>query len=198
MSNELLTILEYIEQERGINRETTVRALENAILSASRKSIHPASELKVRIDPPTGKIQAWAVLEVVEGTPNCDQLTIERARERFPEVQPGDKVEWEVTPRNFGRIAAQTARQAIIQQLRKAEKDNVQELFADRIGQILYGTVVSVEAGNIIIDFQKSQGILPVKERIHDEQYSNGDQISALLLKVDTNTSGPSLIVSRT
>ena len=198
MSNELLTILEYIEQERGINRETTVRALENAILSASRKSIHPASELKVRIDPPTGKIQAWAILEVVEGTPNCDQLTIERARERFPEVQPGDKVEWEVTPRNFGRIAAQTARQAIIQQLRKAEKDNVQELFADRIGQILYGTVVSVEAGNVIIDFQKSQGVLPIKERIHDEQYSNGDQISALLLKVDTNTSGPSLIVSRT
>ena len=198
MGNELLTILQYIEQERGISRETTVRALENAILTASRKSIHPASELKVRIDPPTGKIQAWAILEVVEGIPNCDQLTIERAKERYPDVKVGDKVEWEVTPRNFGRIAAQTARQAIIQQLRKAEKDNVQELFADRVGQIIYGTVVSIESGNVIIDFQKSQGILPVKERIHDEQYSNGDRVNALLVKIDTNTSGPSLIVSRT
>ena len=198
MSNELLTILEYIEQERGINRETTVRALENAILSASRKSIHPASDRKVKIDPPTGKIQAWAMLEVVDGMPNCDQITFECAKERYPDVKVGDKVEWEVTPRNFGRIAAQTARQAIIQQLRKAEKDNVQELFADRVGQIIYGTVVSIESGNVIIDFQKSQGILPVKERIHDEQYSNGDRISVLLLRVDTNTSGPSLIVSRT
>ena len=198
MSNELLTILEYIEQERGISRENTIRALETAILSASRKSIHPASELKVKIDPPTGKIQAWAILEVVDSIPNCDQLTIERAREVYPDVKPGDKVEWEVTPRNFGRIAAQTARQTIIQQLRKAEKDNVQEYFADRIGQIIYGTVRSVENGNIIIDFQKAEGIMPVKERIHDEQYANGDRISALLIKVDTNTSGPSLIVSRT
>ena len=167
MGNELLTILQYIEQERGISRETTVRALENAILTASRKSIHPASELKVRIDPPTGKIQAWAILEVVEGIPNCDQLTIERAKERYPDVKVGDKVEWEVTPRNFGRIAAQTARQAISQQLRKAEKDNVLELFADRVGQILYGTVRSVEAGNVIIDFQKAEGIMAGRDRIH-------------------------------
>ena len=198
MSNELLTILEYIEQNRGISRESTIRALENAILSASRKSIHPASELKVKIDSATGKIQAWAVLEVVEDIPNCDQLTLERAKERYPDAKPGDRVEWEVTPRNFGRIAAQTARQAITQQLRKAEKDNVYELFADRVGQILYGTVREIEAGNVIIDFQKATGIMPVKERIHDEEYEVGDPINALLVKVDTNTSGPSLIVSRT
>ncbi|MBO5821543.1 MAG: transcription termination factor NusA [Lentisphaeria bacterium] len=198
MSNELLTILEYIEQERGISRESTVRALENAILTASRKSIHPASELKVKIDPPTGKIQAWATLEVVDGIPNSDQLTLARAQELYPEVKVGDKVEWEVTPKNFGRIAAQTAKQAIIQQLRKAEKDNVTEVFSDRVGQILYGTVTDVEAGNVIIDFQKASGIMSVKDRIHDEQYSNGDSVTALLVRIDTNTSGPSLIVSRT
>ena len=198
MSNELLTILEYIEQERGISRESTVRALENAILTASRKSIHPASELKVKIDPPTGKIQAWAVLEVVDGIPNSDQLTLARAQELYPDVKVGDRVEWEVTPKNFGRIAAQTARQAIIQQLRKAEKDNVTEVFNDRVGQILYGTVRSVEAGNVIIDFQKAEGIMSAKDRVHDEQYSAGDRINALLVRIDTNTSGPSLIVSRT
>ena len=176
MANELLTILEYIEQERGISRDSLIKALESAILTAARKSIHPASELKVKIDPVTGQIQAWATLEVVEENPTCDQLVIARARERFPDVQLGEKVEWEVTPRNFGRIAAQTARQAIVQQLRKAEKENVQEEFADRIGQIISGTVRRFEAGNIIIDFQKAEGIMPSKEKIHDEQYMPGSQ----------------------
>ena len=197
MANELLTVLEYIEQERGISRESLIKALETAILTASRKSIHPASELKVKIDPPTGKIQAWAVLEVVESNPNCDQLLLARAKERFPDVKVGDKVDWEVTPSNFGRIAAQTARQTIIQQLRKAEKENVQEEFAERVGQIINGTVRRFEGGSIIIDFQKAEGIMPAKEKIHEEQYMPGDRINALLLNVDINSAGPSLIVSR-
>ena len=197
MANELLTVLEYIEQERGISRESLIKALETAILTASRKSIHPASELKVRIDPPTGKIQAWAVLEVVESNPTCDQLLLARAKERFPDVKVGDKVDWEVTPSNFGRIAAQTARQTIIQQLRKAEKENVQEEFAERVGQIINGTVRRFEGGSIIIDFQKAEGIMPAKEKIHEEQYMPGDRINALLINVDINSSGPSLIVSR-
>lgn len=198
MSNELLAILEYIEQSRGISRESMIKALENAILTASRKSIHPASELKIKIDPPTGKIQAWAVLEVVDSIPNCNQLALDRAREQFPDVQVGDRVEWEVTPRNFGRIAAQTARQTMIQQIRRAEKENVLEEFNDRVGQILYGSVRSIENGNVIIDFQKADGIMPMKEKIHDEKYVPGDRINALLVKIDINTSGPNLIVSRT
>ena len=196
-NNELLTILEYIEQERGISRESMIRALESAILTASRKSIHPASELKVRIDPVSGSIQAWAMLEVVAENPNCDQLVIARARERFPDAKIGDVLEWEVTPRNFGRIAAQTAKQAIIQQLRRAEKENVQEEFADRVGHILNGVVRRFEAGSIIIDFQKAEGIMPAREKVHGEQYMPGDRINALLTRVDINSAGPSLIVSR-
>ena len=197
MANELLTILEYIEQERGISRASLITALENAILTASRKSIHPANDLVVRIDPKTGQIQAWARLEVVEEEPNCDQLVLERAKDRFPDAQIGDIVEWEVTPRNFGRIAAQTARQAIVQQLRRAEKENVQEEFADRVGQIINGVVRRFDGGNIIIDFQKAEGIMYSKEKVHDEQYMPGDRINVLLQKVDINASGPSLIVSR-
>ena len=198
MNSELLATLEYIEQERGISRNSLVKALETAILTASRKSIHPASDLRVVIDPRTGAIQAWARLTVVEENPNNDQISLERAQERFPGVVTGEVVDWEVTPRNFGRIAAQTARQAIIQQLRKAEKENVNEAFNDRLGQIIYGTVRSVEGGSIIIDFQKAEGIMSAKDRIHDEQYSAGDSINALLVRIDTNTSGPSLVVSRT
>jgi len=134
---------------------------------------------------------------VVDKTPNCDQLLLARAKERFPNVKVGDKVDWEVTPSNFGRIAAQTARQTIIQQIRKAEKENVQEEFAERVGQIINGTVRRFEGGSIIIDFQKAEGIMPAKEKIHEEQYMPGDRINALLVNVDINSSGPSLIVSR-
>ena len=127
MANELLTILEYIEQERGISRTSLVKALESAILTASRKSIHPAANLSVKIDPASGKIRAWAQLEVVDTIPTPDQIIIDLAREQYPDVKVGDTIQWEVTPRNFGRIAAQTARNAIAQQLRKAEKENDEE-----------------------------------------------------------------------
>ncbi|MBQ9803719.1 MAG: transcription termination factor NusA [Lentisphaeria bacterium] len=199
MSNELLTIIEYIGQNRSISRETLIKALENAILSASRKSIHPASELEIKIDPPTGTIKAWATLEVVDHVPmNSDQIVLARAQERFPEVQVGDKVKWEVTPSNFGRIAAQAARQNFTQALRQAEKENISNEFSSRIGQILFGTVRKIDnLGNVLIDFQKAEGILPVREQIREEKYSHGDHINALLLKIDTNTSGPGLTVSR-
>ncbi len=197
MSNELLTILEYIERERGISRELLVRALESAILTASRKSIHPASDLQVKIDPTTGKIQAWARLTVVDQMPNNDQLILARAQEKFPDAKVGDVLDWEVTPSNFGRIAAQTAKQAIMQQLRKAEKETVSEEFASRVGQILNGVVRRFDGGNIIIDFQRAEGIMNNRDKVHGEQYMPGDRINALLLGVDTQSAGPSLVVSR-
>ncbi len=151
MANELLTILEYIEQERGINREVMTKALENALLSASKKSIHPATNLTVKVDPKSGEIRAWAQLEIVDTDPNNDQLLLEDAVTRLPNAKIGDIIDWEVTPKNFGRIAAQTARQTIMQQLRKAEKDTVREEFADKIGTILNGIVRHFDSGNIII-----------------------------------------------
>lgn len=197
MNNELLNLLECIEQERGINRSQLIGALETAILSASKKSIHPANDITVRIDPKTGDIRAWAKLQVVEQPVNADQLVFARAQERFPDVKLGDIVDWEVTPRNFGRIAAQSAKQAIMQQLRKAEKEIVYSEFADRIGHIISGTVRRFETGSLIITFGKAEGILTSKEKIPGEQYLPGETIYAVLLKVDTEAAGPSLIVSR-
>ena len=197
MSNELLTLLEYVEQQRGITRESLIRALETAILTASRKSIHPAANLSVKIDPASGKIRAWAQLEVVDTIPTPDQIVIDQAREQYPDVKVGDMIQWEIPPRNFGRIAAQTARNAIEQQLRKAEKENVLEDFKDRVGQIINGVVRKFENGNVIIDFQKAEGILSSKDRIFEDQYSTGEHINALLVRVDVNAPGPSLIVTR-
>lgn len=197
MNNELLAILEYIEQERGIGKEQLMEAVEKALLTASRKSIHPASDLSVRMDRKTGAIKAWAKLQIVEADPNKDQILLSEARTRIPDAKVGDIVDWEVTPRNFGRIAAQTARQAILQHLRKAEKEIVQDEFKDQVGEIVNGNVRRIEAGSIIVDFQKAEGVIGVKDRVPGEQYMPGERINALLVRVDMETSGPSLILSR-
>jgi len=197
MSNELLTLLEYVEQQRGISRESLIKALEKAVLTAAHKGIHPASNLTVKIDPASGQIRAWAKLEVVNSIPTPDQITLDAAREQFPDAQLGDFIDWEIPPRNFGRIAAQTARNTIAQQLRQAEKENVLEEFKDRVGQIINGVVRKFENGNILIDFGKAEGIMSSKDRIHEDQYSAGDHINALLDRVDVNSPGPSLIVTR-
>ncbi len=197
MNSELLATLEYIEQERGISKEQLVDAVEKAILTASRKSIHPASNLAVKLDRHSGEIKAWAKLEVVDTFPNNDQITIEKAKEKYPDAKLGDVIDWEVTPKNFGRIAAQTARQAILQQLRKAEKAIVKEEYDEKVGEIVNGVVKRIEAGAIIVDLQKSEGIIAAKDKVPGEQYMVGERINALLVKVDTLVSGPSLILSR-
>ena len=148
--------------------------------------------------PATCKIQVWAKLEVVESNPNNDQLLLARAQEMLPNVKVGDIVDWEVTPRNFGRIAAQTAKQAIMQQLRQAEKLAVQGEFANQIGQLISGTVRRFENGSLIIDFGRAEGIMGPRDKVQGEQYMPGDHIRCVLMKIDITSPGPSLIVSRT
>ena len=197
MNSELLATLDYIEQERGINREVLIDTIEKAILSASKKSIHPANDVEVKIDRVSGLIKAWAKLEVVESSPTCDQILIAVAKERYPNVKLGETVKWEVTPKNFGRIAAQYAKNTIMNQLRKAEKEIVLEEFKDRVGQIVSGVVRRFESGNIIVDMQKAEGVLTPKEKIPGESYMQGDRINAILKKIDPSGAGPSLILSR-
>lgn len=197
MNNELLTVLEYLEQERGISRDVLIEAIEKALMSAGRKSIHPANDLKVKINSKTGEIKAWAVLEVVDDVPTQDEILFSKAQEKYPDVEIGDFVEWEVTPSNFGRIAAQTARQAIVQHLRKAEKNIVRDEYQEHVGEILNGTVKRFDAGNLIIDLPKAEGVISSKDRIRGEQFLVGERINAILLRVDTLSSGPSLILSR-
>lgn len=197
MSKELLRALDYLEQERGLSREVIVDAIEKVLLSAGRKSIHPASDLKVKLNSRTGEIKAWATLEVVEKDPNNDQVLYSKAKEVYPDVQLGERIEWEVTPSNFGRIAAQNARQQFMQNLRRAEKDNVRDEFQDHIGEIISGVVKRFEAGSLIIDLGKCEAVIPSKERIRGEQFVNGDRINALLISVDNPEHGPCLVLSR-
>jgi len=201
MNSELLALLEYIEQERGIDRETMVTVLEGALVSAARKSVdQPADDLKVEFDKNTGEYKVWAMLKVVDdNTEKCpDCISLEKAVTRFPDSKSDDIIEWEVTPSNFGRIAAQTAKQAMMQQIRRAEKENVHDEFKEQLGQIVNGTVRRYDAGNVIVDMGKAEGILSYKDRIPNENYMPGDMINALLIKIESVGSGPSIILSRT
>jgi len=201
MNSELLALLEYIEQERGIDRETMVSVLEGALVSAARKSVdQPADDLNVEFDSNTGEYKVWAKLIVVDDEkpkcPNC--IPLEKAHTRFPDSITGDVVDWEVTPSNFGRIAAQSAKQAMMQQIRRAEKEVVHDEFKEQIGQIVNGTVRRYEAGNVVVDLGKAEGVLFYKDRIPDENYMPGDRINAILIKIDSSMQGPNIVLSRT
>ena len=198
MNNELLTVLDYMERERGIDRETLITAVEAALLSASKKSVGPARDLRIEIDRETCDIRALATVTVVSTvTLPHEQITESRARRFKPNVKIGDEVEIEVTPNNFGRIAAQTAKQAILHRIRQAEKERVFDEYKDRSGDIVSGAVRRFERSDVIIDLGRAEAIMPSRERVPTEEYQVGDRLRGLIVNVDKAPQGPSIVVSR-
>ena len=199
MNNELLSILNYMEKERGIDREVLITAVEYALQSAARKNVDTTKDLRVEIDRKTCDIRAFASLDVVETVKDpSEQITLAKARKIKPDANIGDRVETEVTPRNFGRIAAQTAKQAIIQKIRQAEKDRVFEEYKDRTGTIVSGTVRQFNRSDIILDLGRAEGVIPAKERVPTEEYQVGDRVRAYVLSIQNSSAGPAIILSRT
>ncbi len=199
MNSELIAVLDYLENERGIDRETLLELVEESLLAAARKAVGPANDLSVRIDRKTGDIHAWARLTVVETITHPDsEITLAEAQASQPETQLGDIVEWEVTPEDFGRIAAQTAKQTIMQRLRQAERSRVCDEYQDQLDQLISGVVSRVERGELIIDFARgAEGSMRYSERIPGEEYRPGDHITALLIEINLDRPGPALNVSR-
>ena len=198
MNSELLAVLDYLESERGIDRNALISLVEESLLSAARKAVGPANELSVQVNPKTGDIQAFAQLRVVERvTDEHSEIALTEARTRYPRVELGEMVEWEVTPADFGRIAAQTARQTILQRLRQAEKSQISEEFKELLNDIISGVVRRVERGEVYIDFHRAEGVMRYAERIPGEDYQPGDHIAALLVDINVDRPGPSLYVSR-
>ena len=198
MNNELLAVLDYMERERGIDRETLLVAVESALLSASKKSVSPAKDLRIAIDRKTCDIRAFAKVQVVENVvaPH-DQVALAAAKKMKADAKLGDFLELEVTPKNFGRIAAQTAKQAILHKIRQAEKDKVFEEYKDRPGDIVSGAVRRFERSDVVVDLGRAEAIMPARERVPTEEYQVGDRIRALLLSVDNTPQGPEIILSR-
>jgi N utilization substance protein A len=198
MTSELLAIIEYYEKEKGIDRKTMVEALESAILSASRKSIGPARELRIQIDPEKGSIKAIATLIASDQiTLPFEQIDINTARRIKADAQVGDEIDVEVTPKDFGRIAAQTAKQAMLQRLRQAEKELIYDEFKDRAGDIVSGTVRRFEKSDVMIDLGRFEAVMPSRERVSTEDYNIGDRMRAYILAVENGARGPEIILSR-
>ncbi len=198
MNTELNTALDYWEKEKGIKRETLLEAVSNALLSASKKAVGPARDLRIDINPKTGSIRALANLIAVERVVNVhDEIELSRARKIKPDAVVGDIIEVEVTPSNFGRIAAQTAKQAMMQRIRQAEKELVYDEFKDRAGEIVSGTVRRFDRSDVVLDLGKFEGVMPSRERVQTEDYNVGDRIRAYVVAVENGPRGPEIILSR-
>ena len=199
MISELKALFDYYEKEKGIDRTKMVEALSQALLAASKKSIGPARELRIDIDPEKGTIKAFAKLIAVETVANrWEELQLETAKRFKKSAVLGDEIEVEVTPNNMGRIAAQTAKQTMLQRLRMAEKENLYEEFKDRTGDVVSGVVRRFEKSDVIVDLGKFEGVMTSKERVSTEDYTPGDRMRFYVKAVEKDSGrGPEIILSR-
>ncbi|MBU6301892.1 MAG: transcription termination/antitermination protein NusA [Verrucomicrobia bacterium] len=198
MTNELLALFEYYEKEKDLSRATMVEVIESALLSASKKSIGPARELRISVDPDKGKIRAIATLVVVDNVKApYDEVSLPVARRIKADAKLGDEIDVEITPKDFGRIAAQAAKQALMQRLRQEEKAKIYDEFKDRAGDIVSGTIRRFERSDVIVDLGKFEATMPSRERVKTEDYNIGDRIRAYVLAVDNGPRGPEIILSR-
>jgi N utilization substance protein A len=198
MNADLLAVLEYWEKEKGISRDVLLAAVQESLLSAAKKAVGPARELRVAIEPKTGDIKAFAKLVVAERViSKHDQISQFDARRIKGDAKVGDELEVEVTPTGFGRIAAQYAKQTIMQHLRKAEKQLIFTEFKDRVGDIISGTVRRFERSDVIVDLGKYEAMLPNRERVPTEEYQIGERIRCYVKAVEQTAHGPEIILSR-
>ena len=203
MTNDIVALIEYYEKEKGIDRDKVVAALEFAFISAYRKMVPGADAietLRADVNLRKGETRIFAALTVVADENYKDtfnQVPLATAIKKNPEAQPGDIQEFNVTPKDFGRIAVQTAKQTMMQRLRQAEKEMIYEEFKDRAGDVVSGTVRRFERNDVMIDLGKFEGIMPNRERVQGEDYNIGDRIRAYVLAVENEGRGPEIILSR-
>src|SRR6201997_2302830 len=198
MNADFLAVLEFWEREKGINRDVLVGAVQEALLSAAKKAVGAARELRVQMDPKNGDIKAFAKLIVADRViSQHDQISVFDARRLKPDAKVGDEIEKEVTPQGFGRIAAQYAKQALMQKVRQAEKAMLITEYKDRVGDIVSGTVRRFDRSDVIVDLGKYEALMPNKERVPTEEYQVGERIRCFVKAVQEGSHGPEIILSR-
>jgi N utilization substance protein A len=198
MNADFLAVLDFWEREKGISRDILVTAVEEALLSAAKKAVGPARELRCAIDQKSGDIRAFAKLVVSDKVVSKhDQISVFDARRIKPDAKLGDEVEVEVTPTGFGRIAAQYAKQSLMMHMRRAEKQLIFTEFKDRVGDIISGVVRRFERSDVTIDLGKYEALLPNRERVPTEEYQIGERIRCYVKAVENGPHGPEIILSR-
>ncbi len=198
MNADFLAVLEYWEKEKGISKDVLMAAVKEALLSAAKKAVGPARELRCEIDSKNGDIKAFAKLIVAEKVESKhDQISRFDARRIKSDAQVGEEVEVEVTPTGFGRVAAQFAKQALLQQVRRAEKDLIFAEFKDRVGDIVSGVVRRFERSDVVLDLGRYEALMPNRERVPTEEYQPGERIRCYVRAVEQTLRGPEIILSR-
>jgi N utilization substance protein A len=198
MSSEILSVLEYMEKEKGIPRADMISAIVNAIKTAALKGVNSGQDLKIEISPKNGQLKAWSVLKVVDSVSDPKlEIHVEKAQVFKSGVMIGETIEKEIDPSYLGRIAAQTARQAIMQKLRQFEKERIYDDFKDSVGDIVSGTVRRRERNDLFIDLGKAEAVMPGKEQVPGEEYAPGERIRCMLLEIENGSRGPEIILSR-
>jgi N utilization substance protein A len=202
MNNELLAVLDYWEREKGIRRDVLVAAVQSMLITAARKAIGPAREMICVVDQKTGDITATAKLIVSEKViSKHDQISLPEARRIKPDAQLGEEIPVEISSEQiqqiFGRIASQYGKQALMQEIRKAEKQLILEEFKDRVGDIVAGTVRRFERSDVTVDLGRYEALLPNRERVPTEEYQVGERIRCFVKAVETTQHGPEIILSR-
>jgi len=196
---ELLQIADAVAREKAIDKEIVISAMANAIEKAAKSRYGQETNVHVNVDTKTGDINLKRLLEVVEHVEDhTTQISLELARDKEPSIELGDYVSEPLPPMDFGRIAAQSAKQVIVQQVRDAERDRQFEEYKDRVGEIINGTVKRVEYGNVIVDLGKGEAIIRRDETIPRENFRYGDRVRAYLYDVRREQRGPQIFLSRT
>lgn len=198
MNGDFIDALNEIEKDKGITKDIIFEAIESALISSYKKNFGASQNVEVEIDKTTGKVKVKAIKEVVEEVENeYLEISEEEAKAIHSVYELGDIVKIEITPKDFGRIAAQTAKQVVIQRIRDAERDVIFDDFINRENEIITGLVQRTNRNNVYIDLGKTEGILPPTEQIPGEEYSQGDRIKLLISEVKKTTKGPQIILSR-
>lgn len=198
-SNEFMEAIAALGEEKGISSDILFEAIEAALITAYKRNFNSAQNVRVQLDRITGAYHVYSIKDIVEEPESeITDISLAEAQKINPDYQIGDTLEVEVTPANFGRIAAQTAKQVVVQKVREAERGIIFAEFSKRASDIVTGTVQRVENKNVYIDLGKTEANLPATEQIAGEEYFHGDRIKAYVIDVKKTSKSPQIIVSRT
>ena len=198
-NKELILALEELEKEKGIKKEYLLESIETALVTAYKRNFDSLENVKVVMDEKTGATHVFSLRDVKKKVENPEtEITVKEAQKINPDLAEGDVIETEIVPRNFGRIAAQTAKQVIIQKIREAEREIIYTNYNDRKGEIVSGLIQKADRNIVIMDLGKLEGVMPTKEQIPTEHYRVNDKIKGYVLDVEKGAKGdPQVIVSR-
>ena len=196
---EMLQVADAVAAEKGIDRETVLDAMEQAIQHAGKRKYGQDHDIRADIDRTSGDIKLMRYIEVADPVENSTtQISIEEARDRNPDAQVGDFLIDALPPIDFGRIAAQTAKQVIVQKVREAERERQYKEYKDRIGEVINGLVKRVEYGNVVVDLGRAEALLRRDELLPRESFRRGDRVRGYIYDVRPELRGPQIFLSRT